>query len=207
MHRPDSTFVLADEPRTRDLPFFPTLLCLWGAGWIASLVTTLVLVGRVYPTARSPFLLLAASIVVSAAVSAVVVRELLLNVVRRDVSYSGAFLALAAGSAAGTAIRLAFLSQLRHPEPPTGFPLGSLGLSVVPAMAGALVSFGLLQHAARAEPAAESPASGSRPRRGARIPRRKVAGAATANWLRTCVGRRSAWWRRSMPRSRQRSRP
>src|SRR6188472_4383328 len=45
--------VLADSRQPRELPFLPTVLCLWGAGWATSLVTAFLFVGRAYPTAGS----------------------------------------------------------------------------------------------------------------------------------------------------------
>jgi hypothetical protein len=145
--RPIQVGVLADRRQTRELPFVPTLLCLWGAGWVTSALTTLLFAGQLYPTHGSPVLMVAVNLMLSAVVGAVVVRHLLVSVVGRELSYSAILLALVAGSTAATVARLALFAQLSHSASPA-FPVA---LSFVPSMLGAVVSWWLLQNAARAE--------------------------------------------------------
>src|SRR5947208_5962094 len=102
-----SRVVLADSRQSRELPFLQTMLCLWGAGWVTSAFTSLLFVGRLYPTGGSPALMVAVNILLSAAVGAVVVRWLLRDVVGRELSYSAILLALVAGSAVGSFASLA----------------------------------------------------------------------------------------------------
>jgi hypothetical protein len=142
--------VLADSRQSRDLPFLPTLLCLWGAGWVTSAVTTLMFAGQLYPTHGSPALLVVVNLMLSAVVGAAVLRYLLVSVVGRELSYSAVVLALVAGSAAATVARLALFAQIRHGASPA-FPLA---LSFLPSMLGAVVSWWLLQNAARVEASA-----------------------------------------------------
>ncbi len=134
--------MITDRPQTRELPFWPTLLCLWAAGWVTSAFTTLLFVGRVYPTGSSPALLVAVNLLLSSAIGAVVVKQLLLSLVECEISYGAVLVALVAGSTVSTAVRLGTLSSR---------PTAGLGLSFLPAAAGALVSFWLLQNAARSE--------------------------------------------------------
>ncbi len=121
------------------------MLCLWGAGWVVSALTSLLFVGRAYPVGGPPALMVAANILLSAAVGAVVVQFLLRDVVGRELSYSAILLALVAGSVAGTVAQLAAFSMMR------GGSSAALGLSFLPAALGALVSYALLSNAARAE--------------------------------------------------------
>jgi hypothetical protein len=114
--------VISTTPRNRDLPSWPTLLCLWAAGWVTSACTTLLFVGRAYPTGGSPTVVLAINVLLSAAIGAVVVKQLLLSVVECEISYSAVLVALVAGSAVSTVVGLVALSQ----------PNGGLGLSSGP---------------------------------------------------------------------------
>jgi hypothetical protein len=148
--------VIAEGRPTEDLPFVPTVLCLWGAGWVTSLVTSFLFVGHAYPTGGSPTVLVGINLLVSAAVGAVVVRQLLLNVVDCDISYSAVLVALVAGSTASTIVRLIVFSQLTT-SGSSALPIAGVGVSFVPAMIGALVSFWLLQNAARSEQGGDSP--------------------------------------------------
>jgi hypothetical protein len=136
--------VLADGRQNRELPLVPTLLCLLGAGWVTSVLTSFLFLGGAYPTGGSPALLVGARIFLSAAVGAVVVRHLLLNFVGRELAYSAILVALVAGSAASTVAQLVFFS-------PSVMPAAGLGLSLVSSMLGVLVSYWLLQNAARSE--------------------------------------------------------
>jgi xanthosine utilization system XapX-like protein len=144
--------VLAASRQNRELPFLPTLVCLWGAGWVTSAFTSLLFVGRLYPVGGSPALTVAANILLSAAVGAVVVRVLLRDVVGRELSYSAMLLALVAGSVVGTVAQLAAFAMLRGRSP------AALGLSFLPGVLGALVSYSLLSNAAHAEAPAPAPA-------------------------------------------------
>jgi hypothetical protein len=137
--------VLAGSRQTREFPFLPTMLCLWGAGWVTSAFTTFLFVGRLYPIDGPPALMVAVNILLSAAVGAVVVRWLLRDVVGLELSYSAILLALVAGSVVGTIAQLAAFAMLR------GGPSATLGLSFLPGVLGALVSYSLLSNAARAE--------------------------------------------------------
>ena len=137
--------MLADSRQSRELPFLQTMLCLWGAGWVTSAFTSLLFVGRLYPVGGSPALMVAVNILLSAAVGAVVVRWLLRDVVGRELSYSAILLALVAGSAVGSFAQLAAFAMLR------GGSSAALGLSFLPGVLGALVSYSLLSSAARAE--------------------------------------------------------
>jgi hypothetical protein len=60
--------VFAESRPNRDLPFVPTLLCLWGSGLVTSFVTSFLLVRNAYAlTNTSPFLV-AVGLLVDAAV-------------------------------------------------------------------------------------------------------------------------------------------
>jgi hypothetical protein len=142
--------VLADSRQSRELPFLATLLCLWGAGWVTSALTTLVFVGRAYPTSE-PALMVGVDVLVSSVVGAVIVRYLLLNVLNLELSYSAILLALLAGSIADSVLRLALFAEFRHSGPAEAFPVAGLALSFVPSTVGALVSWWLLQNALRAQ--------------------------------------------------------
>jgi hypothetical protein len=140
--------VIADTEQHRDLPFLPTLLCLWGAGWVTSLVTSVLFLGRVYsPSSPSP-LMVAVNILLSAAIGAAVVQYLLLSIVDCEIPYSATLVALVAGSAASTVARLILFSQLQGGGSPGLLPIAGLGASFLPALIGAVVSWWLLQNAA-----------------------------------------------------------
>jgi hypothetical protein len=143
--------VIASSQHDRELPFLPTLLCLWGAGWITSLVTSLLFVGRVYSASPSPAMV-AVNLLLSAAIGAVVVKHLLLSVVDFDIPYSAVVVALVAGSVASTVARLILLSQLEGGTSPGLLPIAGLGFSFLPSLVGAVVSWWLLQNAASAPP-------------------------------------------------------
>ena len=83
------------------------------------------------------------NILLSAAVGAVVVRWLLRDIVGRELSYSAILLALVAGSAVGSVAQLAAFAMLR------GGSSAALGLSLLPEVLAALVSYSLLSNAAR----------------------------------------------------------
>jgi hypothetical protein len=137
--------MLADSRQPRELPFLPTLLCLWGAGWATSLVIAFLFVGRAYPTAGSPAALYALNFLLSAAVGAVVVRYMLASVVGVELSFSAILLALVAGSFVATFTQY-FVFAGARPGVST-----SLMFSFVPGILSALVTFWLLQNAAQRE--------------------------------------------------------
>jgi len=143
--------VLVDSRQSRELPFFPTLLCLWATGWVTSAVGALLVIHSAAPTGRSP-VLLAVNLVLSSAIGAVVARQLLLELVGCELSYSAILLALVAGSVVSNVARLAVFAGLRHSGSPA-FPVAGIGVLLMPAMLGALVSYWLLQNALRAQPA------------------------------------------------------
>ena len=144
--------MLADSRQSRELPFLPTILCLWGAGWVTSAFTSLLFVGRLYLVGGPPALMVAVNILLSAAVGAVVVRWLLRDVVGRELSYSAILLALVAGSVVGTVAQLAAFAMVR------GGSSEALALSFLPAVLAALVSYSLLLNAARVEAPVQAPA-------------------------------------------------
>ena len=143
--------MLADSRRNRELPFFPTLLCLWATGWVTSAVGALLVIHSASPTGRSP-VLLAVNLVLSSAIGAVVARQLLHELVGCELAYSAILLALVAGSVVSHVTRLAVFAGLRHSGSPA-FPVAGIGVSLIPAMLGAVVSYWLLQNALRAQPA------------------------------------------------------
>jgi len=153
--------VITSSRHDRDLPFLPTLLCLWGAGWVTSLVTSLLFLGRVYsPSSPSP-VMVAVNLLLSAAIGAIVVQYLLLSVVGCEIPYSATLVALAAGSVASTVARLILYSRLQGGGSPAVLPIAGLGASFLPAFVGAVVSWWLLQNAAgsRSSPATVEPPS------------------------------------------------
>jgi len=145
--------VLADSRQPRELPFLPTLLCLWGAGWATTLVTAFLFVGRAYPTAAPSGAMLILNFLLSTAIGAVVVRYLLTSVVGIELSYGAVLLALAGGSLAGTATQYFVFAQAN------AGPAGGLAISFVPGIVGALVTFWLLQKAAQRELPTAAPAA------------------------------------------------
>jgi hypothetical protein len=144
--------MLADSRQPRELPFLPTLLCLFAAQWAASLVSSFLFVGHVYPATGSPADMLVIEFLLSAVVGSLVVRYLLASILDVELSYSAILLALLAGSLVSTVIQIVLFS-----EPTAGLVTG-FGLSFIPGIASALVSIWLLQNAARTEhPAAPLP--------------------------------------------------
>ncbi len=139
--------MIADTEQHRDLPFLPTLLCLWGAGWVTSLITSVLFLGSVYSPSPSP-VMVAVNILLSAAIGAIVVQYLLLSVVDCEIPYSATLVALVAGSVASTVARLILFSQLQGGGSPGLLPIAGLGASFLPALIGAVVSWWLLQNAA-----------------------------------------------------------
>jgi len=141
--------VIAGSQQDRDLPFLPTLLCLWGAGFVTSLVTSFLFLGRVYSpsNAQSP-LMVAVNLLLYAAIGAVVVHYLLLSVLDCDIPYSAVLVALVAGSVASTVAQLVLSSGLRGGGSGAALPVAGLGASVLPGLVGAVVSWWLLQNAA-----------------------------------------------------------
>jgi uncharacterized membrane protein YeaQ/YmgE (transglycosylase-associated protein family) len=136
--------MLADSRQPRELPFLPTLVCLWAAGWASSLVTTFLFVGHAYPSTGSPADMLLLNFLLSVAVSTVVVRYLLASIAEVELSFSAILLALLAGSLASDLTQFVVFAE------PVGLLTG-LMLSLVPGIVGALVSFWLLTNAARTE--------------------------------------------------------
>jgi len=135
--------------RDRELPFLPTLLCLWGAGWVTSLVTSILFLGHAYSASPSPAMV-AVNTLLTAAVGAVVVQYLLLTMVDYDIPYTATLLALVAGSVANTIVRLILDSQVQAGASPGVLPITGLGFAFIPSLVGAVVSWWLLQNAATA---------------------------------------------------------
>src|SRR5439155_7551971 len=121
-----SLAVLVDSRQSRELPFFPTLLCLWATGWVTSAVGALVVIHSAAPTGRSP-VLLAVNLVLSSAIGAVVARQLLLELVGCELSYSAILLSLVAGSVVIKVARRAVFAGLRHSGSPA-FPVAGIGV-------------------------------------------------------------------------------
>jgi len=139
--------VIASSQQDRELPFLPTLLCLWGAGAVTSLVTSLLFVGRVYPTSSPSPVMVGVNLLLSAAIGAIVVKHLLLSVVDIDIPYSATLVALVAGSVASTVARLILFSRLQEGTSPAALPIAGLGASFLPSLVGAVVSWWLLENA------------------------------------------------------------
>ena len=95
--------MLADSRQPRELPFLPALLCLFAAQWAASLVSSFLFVGHVYPATGSPADMLVIEFLLSAVVGSLVVRYLLASILDVELSYSAILLALLAGSLVSTA--------------------------------------------------------------------------------------------------------
>ncbi|HTS73626.1 MAG TPA: hypothetical protein VMG74_07935 [Gaiellaceae bacterium] len=140
--------MVTSSQQDRELPFLPTLLCLWGAGWVTSLVTSFLFLGRVYSSSTPSTVMVAANLLLSAAIGAVVVQYLLLSVVDCNIPYSATLLALVAGSVASTVARLILASSLQGGASQPVLPIAGLGASFLPALIGAVVSWWLLQNAA-----------------------------------------------------------
>ncbi len=152
--------MITSSQQERELPFLPTLLCLWGAGWVTSLVTSFLFLGRVYSSSTPSTVMVAVNLLLSAAIGAVVVQYLLLSLVDCEIPYSATLLALVAGSVASTVARLILYSSLQSGGSPPILPIAGLGASFLPAFIGAVVSWWLLQNAAGSRlspPLAESP--------------------------------------------------
>jgi hypothetical protein len=140
--------VITSSQQDGDLPFLPTLFCLWGAGWVTSLVTSFLFLGRVYSSSIPSTVMVAVNLLLSAAIGAVVVQYLLLSVVDCDIAYSATLMALVAGSVASTLARLILYSQLQGGGSPAVLPIAGLGSFFLPAFIGAVVSWWLLENAA-----------------------------------------------------------
>lgn len=159
--------MITSSQQDRELPFLPTLLCLWGAGWVTSLVTSFLFLGRVYSSSTPSTVMVAVNLLLSAAIGAVVVQYLLLSVVDCDIPYSATLLALVAGSVASTVARLILSSSLQSGGSQPALPVAGLGASFLPALIGAVVSWWLLQNAAGSRsspPLAEPPSPAVRER-------------------------------------------
>lgn len=142
--------MITSSRQNRDLPFIPTLLCLWGAGFVTSIATSFLFLGRVYSPYSPSLLMVAVNLLLSAAIGAVVVQYLLLSVVDCAIPYSATLVALVAGSAASTVARLVLLSPSADNGSPGVLPVAGLAASFVPALIGAVVSWWILQNAANA---------------------------------------------------------
>ena len=139
--------MITSSQQNRELPFLATLLCLWGAGWITSLVTSFLFLGRVYSSSTPSTVMVAVNLLLSAAIGAVVVQYLLVSVAECDIPYSATLLALVAGSVASTVTRLLLFSGIQSGGSQPVLPVAGLA-SFLPALIGAVVSWWLLQNAA-----------------------------------------------------------
>jgi hypothetical protein len=102
----------------------------------------------VYSSSTPSTVMVAANLLLSAAIGAVVVQYLLLSVVDCNIPYSATLLALVAGSVASTVARLILASSLQGGGSQPVLPIAGLGASFLPALIGAVVSWWLLQNAA-----------------------------------------------------------
>lgn len=151
--------MIESSRQDRELPFLPTLLCLWGAGSIASFVTSFLFLGRVYSPSNPSPVMLVANLLLSAAIGAVLLQYLLRSVVDYEIPYSATVVALVAGSAASTVLRLVFLYGLGAGASTALRPVAVI--TFLPALVGAVVSWWLLQNAVSSPspPALVEPAS------------------------------------------------
>jgi hypothetical protein len=129
------------------LPLVPTLLCLVGASWVSGAVVAVWIASPGFATGAASTEITLASAAASAVVGAFALRSLLRSVVGFDVSYAAAVVALAAGSLLTAALRIA-LAATRSPHTPVA-PFWSLSISLAGALAGAALTYGLLERSAR----------------------------------------------------------
>jgi hypothetical protein len=136
--------VIADRKQDRDLPFLPTLLCLWSAGSIASFVTSMVFLGRAYPPSGPSPVIVVANLLLSAAIGAVLFQLLLRSVVDYEIPYGATVVALVAGSSASTVVQFVCLHGLGGGASTALRPVAAIPF--LPSFVGGVISWWLLQN-------------------------------------------------------------
>ena len=155
--------MITSSQQERELPFLRTLLCVFSAATIASFVTSFLFLGRAYSLSNPSPVMVIVNLLLSAAIGAVILRYLLAPVVDYEIPYGASVVALLAGSAASTVVRLVFLHGLGGGASTALRPVALIPF--FPFLVGGSLTWWLLQSALRSPspPALAGPPSAAVP--------------------------------------------
>ncbi|HUO69298.1 MAG TPA: hypothetical protein VMU39_00860, partial [Solirubrobacteraceae bacterium] len=132
----------AARPASRDLPLLPTLLCLLGARTVTSFVVAALLGDGANPSfTHSFFTYLVVEGCVAALLGSFVIRALFEKVLEVGISYSDAFIALAAGSLVSIAFIWVTSSAAQQGGSPYTVPTSGLLFIFVPMVGSVGVTY------------------------------------------------------------------